>query len=113
MAEDVHQQSIGTCTGIEFSPTSPIGAGERAAAKGVNFAQAPLPFSISLDGAVACRQKISVLGVIVIRRKADNRGLAVAETMGQFLRLSIGASPACEVATESGRKVHKSFVSAR
>src|SRR6267154_2699844 len=111
MTEDIHQQSIGTGAGVEFTPASPIGAGERMASQGMNFAQAPLPFSIFLDGAVACRKEISVLGVIVIRRKANGRVLPVAVAVRKFVRFSIGASSICEIQAKGGCKVHEMWFS--
>ena len=83
MAEDVHQQGIGTGAGIEFHPAAAIGVGKGMAGLRVDFGQTAIPVGIGADRFVAGGQEVAVLGILGIGRETDDGGFSVAERVGQ------------------------------
>jgi hypothetical protein len=108
MAKNVHQQGVGTRTGIEFHPASPVNAREGTVAKSVNFFQTALQSRVREDSRVTCRHKVAVHCNPISRLETDYRSLAVAQTVGQIVVFSVAASTRCKFPAKSGSKVHKS-----
>src|ERR1035438_2999395 len=113
MAEDIHQQRVGTGTGIEFHPASPFVRGEGTSPLRMNLGESRFPRGICLDCAVAFREKVSMTRVVVVRLKAHGRGLAIAQAIRQRLSGGILLSAVSQVAAKRGGKTHPDFFSER
>src|SRR3982074_3801234 len=105
MAENVHEQGIGTCTGVKLHPASLTGR-KRSSALGVNLRQASVPHPIPSNLFVASLQEIPMPGTVVVWRKAYDRRLPVTKTMGQSFDLGIFLSSLGQVTAKGSSKIH-------
>src|ERR1700730_4157972 len=87
MAENVHEESIGTRTGIKLHPASLLTARKGSSALRVDLRQASVPRPIPSNRLVASVQEIPMPRVVLIRCKAHDRNFAVAKTVRQCFRL--------------------------
>ena len=106
MAENVHQQRVGTGACIEFHPASAFRAGQRPPALSVNLRQALAPCGICPDRHVASRLEVAMSSALFIGHKADGWRFAVAQTMRQSLSAGVLLSEFSQVATKRGGKIH-------
>src|SRR5580692_2621238 len=77
---------------------------------GMDLGQASCPCGVSSYGLVAPIQEVPMSRVVFVRRKAHDRGFAVAKTMRQSLSLSIFLGTVGQFATKSSSKTRGGFL---
>ena len=87
-AENIHEESVGTVAGIQFTPFA-AGSGESFAGAGMDFLQALAPVFVFANGAVGLGEKISMVTAIFGREITDGWGLALACETGKTGALSV------------------------
>src|SRR5580704_13611169 len=106
MAKDVHQQSVGTRTGIKFLPASTLIGRQRSSISSMNFFQTFSPGGICLHRFVASLQKISVPCAVFTRWKTHDRAFAVAQRMRQGFGQRKLPGPLGQIVTEGSSQAH-------
>src|SRR4030088_525083 len=109
MAENVHEQGIGTCTGVKLHPASLLTGRKRPPGLSVNLRQASAPRRICPYRLVASLQEVSMPGTVVVWRKAYDRRLPVTKTMRQSFDLGIFLSSLGQVTAKGSSKIHCGF----
>src|SRR6266853_3568004 len=107
MAENVHEKGIGTCTGIKLHPASRLTVGKGSSTLRVDLRQTSVPHPIPSNRLVASRQEIPMPRVVLIRRKAHDRNLAVAKRVRQCFRLGELPGTLGQVTAKGSSKVHE------
>ncbi len=77
---------------------------------GMDLRQASCPCWISSYGLVTSTQEVPMPRVAFVRRKAHDRGFAVAEAMRQTFSLSIFLGTVGQFATKGSSKTHGGFL---
>src|ERR1700730_13642207 len=106
MAENVHEESIGTRTGIKLHPASLLTARKGSSALRVDLCQASVPRPIPSNRLVASLQEIPMPRVVLIRGKAHDRNFSVAKRVRQGFRLGELLGTLGQVTAKGSGKIH-------
>ena len=91
MTEDVHQQSIGAVTGVEFHPP-PVSVGARFFPMTMCLREPFAPLGVGTDAGIGGRVEVTV-PVLVVLSKEDDWMVAKREVMDELasIRQGLGA----------------------